>query len=92
MPSEHISSLDEANHSVFDQDKALRIQPPAPAPTQYYFHEDGEWRLQKCGQSHSSSVDVEVVRKAVKRAIPKNNQAGGGGVRAVEKSKKDKYA
>lgn len=92
MPSDHVSTLGEANHAVFEQDKALRIQPPAPAPTRYYFLEDGEWHLQKCGHAHSSSVDVETVREAVKRAIPENDLAGGGGVRAVEKSQKDEYA
>jgi len=92
MTTDSISTLGETNTAVLEQDKALRIQPPAPAPTHYYFQEEGEWHLQKCGRAHASSVSVETVRNAVKRAIPKNERPGGGGVQAVDKSRKDKYA
>ena len=87
-----INSLDDANHATLEQDKALRIQPPAPGATRYYFTEGGAWRLQKCGHSVSKAVDVDAVRRAVRRAIPENDQPGGGGVRAVDKSGKDRYA
>lgn len=87
-----VDSLDEANQAAIDQGMALRIQPPAPAATRYYYHENGQWYRQKCGHSHASTVDVEAARQAVKRAMKRNDSKGGGGVKAVKKSLKDKYA
>lgn len=81
-----VNSLDEANAAVLDNGMALRIQPPAPKATQYYYVHDAKgWVRQKAGHDIPKSVDVDAVRRAVKRAIPKNGNAGGGGVRAVNK-------
>lgn len=83
-----INSTDEANEAVFSNNMALRIQPPAPAATLYYFiHEKKGWVRKKAGLDTVVSVDVDTVRSAVKRAIPKNDRMDGGGVRAVEKTK-----
>lgn len=89
---DEINSLDEANDAVLNNDKALRIQPKAPAPTRYYFVGEDGWMKQICGHASASSVSVEKVREAVNREIPANDRLGGGGVRAVEKSEKDRYA
>jgi hypothetical protein len=87
-----IGTLDDANEAVLDRGMALRVQPRAPAPTRFYFVEDGKWKLQKCGHSHASTVGVEHVRDVVSRHIPKNDRAGGGGVRAVDRDEVERYA
>lgn len=82
-----VNSLDEANTAVLDNDMALRIQPPAPKATRYYYvHDSKGWVRQKAGHDTARSVDVEAVRQAVTRAIPKTDTAGGGGVKAVDKA------
>lgn len=86
-----ISSLDEANEAVFEQNMALRIQPRAPSVTRFYFIDSG-WKRQKAGQEYSVDVNVETVRKTVKRHLSKNGQSGGGGVKAVDKEELGKYA
>jgi len=86
-----VNSLDEAN-AVVDVGMALRVQPPAPGYTRYYFVDEGGWKLQKAGEGYATSPAVEHVRQTVERAIPKNDRAGGGGVKAVDKIEKDRYA
>ncbi|WP_135666782.1 hypothetical protein [Halorhabdus rudnickae] len=73
-----IDSLEEANEATLENGQALRIQPPAPGATRYYWVEDGEWRFKKCGHNYSNSVDVETVGERLERNIPKNDMPGGG--------------
>lgn len=81
-----VTSLDEANVAVLDNGMALRVQPPAPNPTEYYYtHDTKGWVRRKAGHEIPTSVDVDAVRRTIKRAIPKNDNAGGGGVKAVDK-------
>lgn len=86
-----VPSLDAANHAVFEQNMALRIQPKAPAPTRYYFVSEDGWQYQKAGHSHSASVSAEFVRERVRSALPKNDNMGGGGVKAVDRSTLDRW-
>ena len=81
-----VDTIDDANTAVLDNDMALRVQPPAPRATEYYYvHESKGWVRQKAGHDIPSPIDVEAVRRAVKQAIPKNDSLGGGGVKAVDK-------
>ena len=86
-----VNSLDEANRAV-NAGMALRVQPPAPAYTRYYFVDGDGWMVQKAGEGYATSLAVEHVRQAVDRTIPRNDRAGGGGVKAVDKIEKDRYA
>ena len=72
-----ITTLEEANQAVLEQDLALAVQPPAPKATKYYFTDNG-WRKMTHGHSYSSPVDVDAVRERVKWGL--NNSW----VRAVE--------
>lgn len=73
-----LTSLDEANQAVFDDDRALRVQPRAPAPTEfYYLNEHGNWVNRTVGQSTVIPVRAKEFRQSVTRAIGKT-------VRAVE--------
>lgn len=87
-----ISDRSDANEAVLDNDMALRVQPRAPAATRYYFAEDGRWKVQKAGQIRAHPIDVDAVRRAVDQNASANDRRGGGGVKAVRKSAKDKYA
>lgn len=81
-----VSSLDEANTAVLDNGMALRVQPPAPGATEYYYvHESEGWVRQKAGHNIPDAIGVDAARSTIKRAIPKNDRAGGGGVKAVGK-------
>jgi len=82
-----VNSLDAANRAV-DAGMALRVQPPAPGYTRYYFVDEDGWKLQKAGEGYATSPAVEHVRQTVDRMIPKNDRAGGGGVKAVDKTEK----
>ena len=79
-----IDSFEEANKIVFE-DNVLRVQPPAPKPTEYYYIEEG-WTRKIAGQEITENVSVEKVRREVMKAMKNNDKSGGGGVRAVEKS------
>ena len=85
-PGDDVNSLDEANQAAIQQCMALRVQPAAPKPTEYYFHENGKWKRQKCGHSVAATMDVSGVRKRVKRAI------NSGHIRVVEMDRVEKYA
>lgn len=76
-----IDSLDEANQAAIGQGMAIRIQPPAPKATQYYFVDGPDWKRQTAG--HKVAVMISVPRETVKSAIEENDQAGGGGAKAV---------
>jgi len=91
-PFDPVNSLDEANAVAYNGDMVLRIQPPAPGATQYFWFDGEAWQFQKCGHSTARTVSAELVRERVKKAIPKNDRAGGGGVRAVEKERVGRYA
>lgn len=91
MPKQ-IQSLDDANEAVLDNDQALRVQPPAPGATTYYFTENGKWKRQKAGHSTATSIDVENVRETVKRAIQRNESSAVNVLRAVDKERVEEYA
>jgi len=91
-PGDDVNSLDEANAAAYDGGMVLRIQPPAPGATRYYWFDGERWVFQKCGQSTKRQVSTETVRERVKKAIPKNDSAGGGGVKAVGKERVGEYA
>ena len=86
IPMNEITDFDDANEAVLEQDKALRVQPKAPSPTEYYYVNDG-WQKHVCGHKHSSSVDVGVVRDAVRNGIN-----GPRPVHVVDKDRPEKYA
>jgi len=92
QPGDPVNSLDEANAVAYDGDMVLRIQPPAPGATQYYWFDGETWVFQKCGQSTKHRVSTDTVRERIKKAIPKNDRAGGGGVKAVDKERVGRYA
>ncbi|QLH77435.1 hypothetical protein HZS55_09070 [Halosimplex rubrum] len=93
QPGDTIASTDEANAAALDGDLALRVQPPAPSATQYYFaDEQCGWQFQKCGHSRSRSVSVEFVRERVESAIARNDRPGGASIRAVERDVVGRYA
>jgi hypothetical protein len=87
-----INTLEDANQAALRQGMALRIQPPAPGATRYYFTEDGAWKRQTEGHSHAVNVAVASVREAVRTSIPANDRSGGGGVKAVDTSQINKYS
>lgn len=72
MSWETITSLDEANEAVND-DKALRVQPPAPNATQYYWIEDNAWRYAKAGWDRAQATNAEDVRPKIKRQIERQD-------------------
>lgn len=78
-----ITSTDEANQAAIEQGMAIRIQPPAPKATTFYFVEGDSWKRQLAGQKVSTGVRFEHVRATVKSAIQENDQSGGGGAKAV---------
>lgn len=79
-----IDSLDDANEAVFEEQLVLRVQPKAPAPTEYYWVTDG-WRFKKAGQRRASAVEVSQPRQAVKRALGRENRTNRDDlVRAVD--------
>jgi len=92
-PGDEITSRDDANDAVLNEGLALRVQPPAPNPTEYYYkHRAKGWVRHKCGHSVARSVDVDVVRRTVDNAIPKNDAPGGGGIKAVSMDRVEDYA
>jgi len=92
-PGDDITSKDDANAAVFDHGLALRVQPPAPNATEYYYvHETKGWVRQKCGHKHPTALSVSAVRETVDRAIGKNDAPGGGGITAVEMERVEEYA
>ena len=91
-PGEYLNSLDAANAAVFDNNLALRIQPPAPGATRYYYQGEGGWTFRKCGQSCERAVSAEQVREACERAMRANGRSGGGGLTAMSKDKIGRYA
>jgi hypothetical protein len=92
-PGDEITSRDDANRAVLNEGLALRYQPPAPNPTEYYYqHRAKGWVRQKCGHSLATSVDVDTVRATVDNGIAKNDAPGGGGIKAVEMERVEEYA
>lgn len=81
-----ISTLHEANQVAIKQGMAIRVQPPAPRATEYFFVENGEWKRQLCGHDIASTVPAEKVRTAVQNAVDSQN------AKAVNKSNVKKYA
>ena len=72
MSRDTITSLDAANDAVND-DKALRVQPPAPNATRYYWIEDGAWRHAKAGWGRAQATNAEDVRPKIKRQIERQD-------------------
>jgi hypothetical protein len=92
-PGDDITSRDDANEAVINEGLALRVQPPAPNPTEYYYqHRAKGWVRHLCGQSTARSVDIDTVRRTVDNAIPKNDAPGGGGITAVDMERVEEYA
>jgi len=90
---DEITSRDDANRAVLNEGLALRVQPPAPNPTEYYYkHRAKGWVRHLCGQSVARSVGVDVVRRTVDNAIPQNDAPGGGGITAVSMDRVEEYA
>lgn len=85
-----IDSLDEANEAAIEQDMALRVQPPAPQATLFFFAENGHWKRYVHGHTRATTVGAETVRDSVQNAIPENGRLGGGGVKAVNKAEADR--
>jgi len=68
MSRETIRTLDDANVAVNDE-KALRVQPPAPGATRYYWIENGAWRFAKAGWNTAQATNADNVRPKIKRQI-----------------------
>jgi len=89
---EPLSSKDEANEAVLEQGNALRLQPPAPNPTEYYYTENGKWKKHVSGHKHNTTVDVEYVREKVSYGLGKNNSDGVDCLHAVDMERVTEYA
>lgn len=63
-----ITSLDGANEAV-NNGKAIRVQPPAPNATRYYWIEDNAWRYAKAGWNRAQATNAEDVRPKIKRQL-----------------------
>jgi hypothetical protein len=64
-----ITSLNEANEATRERGEVIRIQPPAPGATRYYWIEDGAWRFAKAGWDTARATDADSVRPAVESQI-----------------------
>jgi len=64
-----ITSLDEANEAVRERGEAIRIQPPAPGATRYYWIEGGAWRFAKAGWDTARATGNDSVRPTVESYI-----------------------
>jgi hypothetical protein len=64
-----ITSLDESNAATHERGKAIRIQPPAPGATRYYWIEGGAWRFAKAGWDTARATDADSVRPEVESQI-----------------------
>jgi hypothetical protein len=69
-----ITSLDDANTATREEGAAIRIQPPAPNATRYYWLEDGAWRFAKAGWNTARATDADSVRPEVKRHIERQSR------------------
>jgi len=78
-----LNSKDAANEAVLEGNKAIRVQPPAPNPTEYYYTKRGSWVKQLAGQDTTTSVDVDTVRQKVKYGVGKNESEGVDCLHAV---------
>lgn len=87
-PGDTITTLDEANQAAIRQDMAIRVQPPAPQPTEYYFYDakTDAWKRQKCGHSVAATMRVDGVRERLSDAIER------GQARVVTMGRVEKYA